>query len=381
MTSTTSEDPVARLEDARKTVENVRNDIQTDEESLATVAEAYRAIITVFDRWEERATDFDDFQGYVKFRNDLAETVSEIPDSVSHREAIEEALETVKTESVTSSLSRRDFETAKDVLEPLRADADRYETLQVARETYRSAHRSLRRRLSELESEREDLRRIERLGDADLDAPVDVLRVPIEAYNAAVDDAFASFRREASARRVLEFVDVTDLYPLVPFETPPADLLEYVRFRPAGEHTIEELLEFSEYTKSKLEHYVDDADLLKRRIATNRTYLDRLSAEPLEIGWPPPPADELRFVTNELISVVDRFADDETVATLRTVRGLPGSTDYDRLRSAAVARDKMSNAERAQVESGTISSDLEAVETSIDRIESQLESVPTPDEL
>lgn len=381
MTSTTSEDPVDRLEKARKAVEDVRENAEPDVESLTTVAEAYREITTVFDRWEDRATDFDDFEGYVKFRDDLAETLSTIPDSVPHASTIEEAAETVKTDSVTSSLSKRDFETARDELEPLRADTERYEILQSARESYRTAYRDLRRRLDELDTKRDDLRRLRRLAEADLDAPVENLRDPIKVYNRAVEDSFASFRRESPARRILTFVDATEQYPLVSFDSPPEDLLEYVRTEAAGEHTLDELVEFSEYTRSKLDHYVDDADLLKRRIATNRTYVDRLSAEPLTIEWPPPPADELRFLVNELVSIVDRFAEDETVATLRTVRQLANLDEYEQLRTAAVARDQLTDAERARIEEGTLEADLESVGRSIDRLERVLESAPVPDEL
>ncbi|MFP4625924.1 MAG: hypothetical protein ACLFNI_04960 [Natronomonas sp.] len=381
MTSTTSEDPVDRLEEARKTVEDVRENAEPDVESLTTVAEAYRKITTVFDRWEDRATDFDDFEGYVKFRDDLAETLSAIPDSVPHASTIEEAAETVKTDSVTSSLSKRDFEAARDELEPLRTDTERYEILQSARESYRTAYRDLRRRLEELDTKRDDLRRLRRFAEADLDAPVEVLRDPIETYNHAVEDSFASFRRESPARRVLTFIETTEQYPLVPFDSPPEDLLEYVRTEAAGEHTLDELVEFSEYTRSKLDHYVDDADLLKRRIATNRTYVDRLTAEPLTIEWPPPPAAELRFLVNELVSIVDRFAEDETVATLRTVRQLANRDEYEQLRTAAVARDQLTDAERARIEEGTLEADLESVGRSIDRLERVLESAPAPNDL
>ncbi|MFW6045382.1 MAG: DUF7118 family protein [Natronomonas sp.] len=381
MTSTTSEDPVDRLEEARKTVEDVRENAEPDVESLTTVAEAYRKITTVFDRWEDRATDFDDFEGYVKFRDDLAETLSAIPDSVPHASTIEEAAETVKTDSVTSSLSKRDFEAARDELEPLRTDTERYEILQSARESYRTAYRDLRRRLEELDTKQDDLRRLRRFAEADLDAPVEVLRDPIETYNHAVEDSFASFRRESPALRVLTFIETTEQYPLVPFDSPPEDLLEYVRTEAAGEHTLDELVEFSEYTRSKLDHYVDDADLLKRRIATNRTYVDRLTAEPLTIEWPPPPADELRFLVNELVSIVDRFAEDETVATLRTVRQLANRDEYEQLRTAAVARDQLTDAERARIEEGTLEADLESVGRSIDRLERVLESAPAPNDL
>lgn len=377
MTSTTSDDPVEALSDAHDRLERLSEDAP-DETTLETVADAYRSVTTVFERWEERATDWDDFEGYVKFRNDLAETLESVPDDIPVREAFEEANSAVKTESVSSSLSNRDFETAREALEPAREHAERYDELREARKAYRSAYRQVRDRRNELEERVSDLRRLLRLGEADLDAPTERLREPIETYNETVEDAFESFRREASAREVLAFVDTACSYPLVDFEAPPDDLLAYVRDRPAGDQTIGELLEYAEYSRSKLGHYVDDPDLLKRRVATNRTYLERLSADPLRVEWPPPPAEELRFLGRELVSVVGRFADEEAVASARGVWRLSDRPDYDRLREAAVARAQLTDEERARIEDGTVGAELEAAEADLERVEEALEEYPKP---
>jgi len=166
---------------------------------------------------------------------------------------------------------------------------------------------------------------------------------------------------------VLAFVETTTLYPLVPFQSPPDDLLAYVETADAGTEPIPQLLSYADYSPSKLDHYVDDPDALKRAVATRRTYLQRLDAEPLTVGWPPPAAETLRFQCEERISVVDRFAPD-VVETLRAVRALTRREDYDRLQTSAAAREQLTDAERERLRSGAVADerdDLRAERESI----------------
>ncbi len=126
-------------------------------------------------------------------------------------------------------------------------------------------------------------------------------------------------------------------YPFVGYDRPPEDLREYVVESSDGEYTIPELLEYADYSRSKLSHYVEDADVLKRRVATQQTYLDGIDAEALTIEWPPDEAEVLCRRTREIRPFVARVADEETVAALRTVRLLTYDDEYDRLQTAAQA--------------------------------------------
>jgi hypothetical protein len=375
----TSEDPVATLAAAHRELEALEANPPVDAEHLEAVADAYEAVAEVLDGWEERATDWDDFQGYVEFRDDLSETMSAIPEDLPESEALVEADRHVKTASPTESLRTADFEAAREALAPARAYADYREDLADARRRYREAYRAAERRRRELAARIEDLARLQRLGDADLDAPIEDLRGPVSEYNDAVTDAVATFRSEASAREVLGVLETAAAdYPLVDVAAPPDRLLAYVREAPAGELTVPALLEYADYSESKLAHYVDEPGLLKRRVATNRTYLDGLDAAPFRVEWPPPPAETLRFRTDELLSVVGRFAGERTTRALRSVRAAARRDDYRRLREAAVAASRLSDADRERLAAGTVADDLSAAREERERLAEALTRHPEP---
>ncbi|WP_299233720.1 DUF7118 family protein [Natronomonas sp.] len=369
-------DAAEALRTAAERVETRRSELdaagvsQRDAERLA---DAHRAVVSVFDRWEERATDWDDFEGYVEFRNDLAETLESIPEDVPEREAFLEADGHVKTSGVSKSLDVSDFDAAREALGPVRDVVERYEALESATQRRREASRRGQRRRSELRERIDALRRLVELGEADLDAPIDRLREPISAYNDAIEDRFETFRREAPARRFLSVIDRAARTPLVGYERPPGGLLAYVRAHDAGDRPVPDVLEFAEYSNSKLSHYVEDPGLLKRRVATNRTYLEGLSAAPLRIEWPPKPGGTLRFRTDELVSVVDRIAEEPTIATLREVRSLTRDPEYERLRRAANARSELTADERRRLENGEIEAELSAARSELERLEAALD--------
>ena len=376
--STGSDNAVAELEAAADRLGRLREHPPVDREAVDSVADAHGSVLEVLDRWEERATDWDDFRGYVEFRDDLSETLESIPEDVPESDAFLAADDHVKTGGVSKSLTERDFEAAREALAPARECAEYREDLETARERYRSAYRTARRRRRELEERADDLERVRRLGAADLEAPTERLREPIADYNGAVSEEFEAFRREAPAREFLGFVETAAGYPLVEFREPPVELLAYVESAPTGGNAVSDLLEYAEYSKSKLDHYVENAALLKRRIATNRTYLEGLSAEPLCVSWPPPEAAELRYRTGELLSVVGRFADEGTAAALRAVRERARGEAYDRLRDAAVARSDLTDEEREAIASGELSAELAATRTELERLNSALQSHEAP---
>jgi hypothetical protein len=367
-------DPTAAdaLVAARERVEALRSRLDRtglDRSELETVADAYREVETVLDRWEERATDWDDFEGYVKFRDDLAETLESIPDDVPEREAFLEADEHVTTGGVSKSLRAGDFEAAREALAPAEEYAELRADLESALGERREAERRAERRVSELRERIGTLGGLLELGEADLDAPIERLEEPIRAYDGAIEDAFRTVRREAPAETFLGFVERAARTPFVDYESPPETLLEYVRTRAAGEYSVAELLEYADYSTSKLSHYVDDAALLKRRVATNRTYLERLSADPLSVGWPPEPAETLRFRIEELLGLVGTIADDATVSTLREIRELTRDEEYERLREAARADAELTETQRRKLERGDIEEERSAAREELERLE------------
>ena len=369
-----ADDAVAALRRADEDLADAREAVaEVGEESIEAVGDAYDDLTTLFARYESRATGTGDFAGFVEFQEKLSTLVEDLPDDLLERDAFEEIEELLDKRRLTES----DFERARDALAPVEAVLDRRERHRDAQRDYHEARRTVGRELSAVEERIGDLQRVADLGAADLDAPVENLREPLEAYNDAVREAFASFRAESSARKVLDLVATTGSFPLVPFRQPPDDLREYVTGTEVGERTIPELLDFAEYSTAKLSHHVADPRELKRRVATNRTYLERLDAGPLTLDWPPESAERLRWRIEELIAVCNRFASDDPVARLREVRARAHDADeYERLRNAARAREELTARERDRVASGAIEAELDAARDERERLEEALAEYP-----
>ncbi|WP_224448350.1 DUF7118 family protein [Haloprofundus salilacus] len=333
-------------------------------EVVETVTDAYERAMALLDRYEDRATGTGDFGAFVEFQQKFLEVVESVADDAPAADAFDAANETVDRRR----LSEKHFESARDALSPAADIAGLLEERVTARERHRTATRDAEQCLSNLNERIAELRRLERLGDADLDAPVERLREPIRAYNEAVGEAFETFKRDGSARDVLSFVATAAGYPLVDYDAPPADLREYVGSADVGGDPIPELLEYADYSNSKLSHFVADPQELKARVAVNRTYLTRLDGGPLTVSWPPPSAERLRFFIPELVSVVSRFAPDDVVARCRKLRYLAEAPDYDRLQTAAEARESLTDAERRRLQRGEVETALDAFDEHRDRL-------------
>lgn len=365
-------DAVTRLERADADRRAAREQVAAvGEDALRALRTACSDLRSLLIEYEDRATGDGDFAAFIEFQDRIAHFTNDLDEDLPEREVFEEIDELLQQRRLTES----DFAAVRDRLATAEAAVEPLEEWEDARERYREARRDARRRLDDLADRIADHERLLELGEADLDAPTERLREPIDAYDDAVSEAFRSFRSEASAREVLDLIETTALYPLVPFEAPPEDLLDYVRSHEAGTEPIPQLLEYADYSRSKLDHYVEDADALKRSIATRQTYLQRLDAEPLTVGWPPPAADTLRWQCEERISVVARFAPD-LVSDLRAVRALGRREDYERLRTSAVAREQLTDAERERLRSGAVEEELADLRAEREALEERLSELP-----
>jgi hypothetical protein len=339
------------------------------ESSARAVADAYEAATDLLDSYEGSATGTGDFKAYVEFEERFVSLVEELPDDLPAREAFEEANELLDRRR----LSERHFEQARDLLAPAREVIETLEERAAAEEHLRETRRAARRRLSTVEEEIARRERLLDLGAADLDAPTDHLREPIDAYNDAVTDAFDRFRREAPVADLLGFVGTTRAYPLVEFPSPPESLRAYLAAEPIGSEPLPTVVEYVGYSRSKLSHYVDDPDRFREAVATHETYLRRLDATPLTVEWPPGSRGGLRRRAEELIAVVARFADESTVAAARAVRDLAFRDDYRRLRESAVAREELTAAERDRLASGAVEAELADLRAERDRLRAALD--------
>ncbi|ELY36291.1 DUF7118 family protein [Natronorubrum tibetense] len=366
--------PLEALEAARERFERADARIADHGgEAVTDAAEAYRDATDLLENYVDRATGTgrENFQAYVQLEGKFDSLVTSLPDDLKGREAFDEALDAIDKRR----LSESDFERAHDALEPAAQYAELLEEREAAREAIDDARTAAGKRYRELDDEIADRERLLELANADLEAPVEELREPIEAYNEAIEAAFQEFRLEASAREVFALLDRSRWYPFVDYQQPPDDLAAYIRDDPAGEYTIPELLEYANYSHSKLDHYVASADELKRRVATQQTFLDGIDAEPLTIEWPPDEAGVLRRRTREMRPFVARVADEDCVVALRSIRRLTTDPafDYDRLQTAAQAVVQLTPAERERLADGRVADELEALRTERERLEETLE--------
>ncbi|QWC18430.1 hypothetical protein [Halorubrum sp. 2020YC2] len=314
---------------------------------VEAAADAYRRAHRILDRYEEDAVGSGDFESYVRFRGEFGDAV-DVDDDTPAGDAFGAADEAVDKRR----LSESDFAAAREALEPAGEFVDLLEAYDDAVDDYRASRKAAREARKRLDSRLDELREVAEMADADLDADLDRLRGPIEAYNEGLREAFREFFKSASAREVFDFLDRADGTPFVDVDVPPTDLAEYVETHAAGEEPPATLLEYADYTNSKLEHYVDDPGALRTAVAVHRTYLERLDGEPLTLDWPPKPGDELAYEIDELVPLVGRIADDDVVATLRSVRELARGDDHERLRRAAAVRDALDDADLALIERG-----------------------------
>jgi hypothetical protein len=363
---------VAELQAAADALDRAEERVaEFGEAELEEVADAHEEFTDILARYEEPATGDGDFQKFIEFQSQIADFVERLPDDLLLRETFEECDELLQQRR----LRERDFEEVRSNLEPVADLAGRLDERREAREAYRSARNRVRHRLGTVRERIDDLERVKRLGDADLDAPTERLREPIEAYNAAVTEAFETFRQEAPAREVLALVETAQRFPVIDVRAPPADLREYLRDSEVGEESIPQLLEYAEYSRSKLDHYVADPGALKTAVRPHTTYLRRLDAEPLTVGWPPPSADRLQYHCREAERVVNRFAPD-VVESLRAVKRLPKTTDYERLREAAVARAELGDEQRERLKTGDVAEELATLRDERAALEDALEEFP-----
>lgn len=370
----TTGSPTGDLEDAAAAYRAAQEAVEeVGEADLQRLAEACREFNNLLDSYEGQATGSGDFAAYTEFEGQVFEFVEELPDGLPRREAFERAADYFDKRR----LSPADFERAREEIVPAQELASRLDDRAAALERYRGVRHDVVGRRHEITARIDHLEEALSFADVDFDAPVGELREAVEAYDNAVRSAFDDFLSGASAREVLRFVETTVAYPLVTFPSPPAPLEAYLLDDPAGEESVTRLLDFAGYSDSKLDHYVEDPASFGEAVVANRAYLRRLDAEPLTVGWPPPPADELRWQVRELIPLVARFAQESVVSRLRDLREFAGEADrYARLRRAALARETLDSDERARLKSGEAEEELDRLREAYRRLGAALDEYP-----
>ena len=330
------------------------------EDRVEAAADAYRQAHRVLDQYEEDAVGTGDFGSYVKFEGAFAAATDVSADALA-ADAFAAADEAVEKRR----LSERDFAAAREALEPAAEYVELLRDRDDAVDAYRDARKAARDARDRLAERLAELREIAGMADANLEADVERLREPVVTYNEAVLEGFREFYKTESAHAVFDFLERADRTPFVDVDVPPTDLREYVDEHAAGEEPLATLLEYADYSTSKLDHYVDDPGALRSAVAVHRTYIERLDGEPFTLAWPPKPGDELAYAIDELVPLVSRFADEDAVATLRSVRKLARSEGYAELRRAAAVRETLDEAELELLRSGAIDDRVATAESTL----------------
>lgn len=339
---------------------------------LETHADALTRIDRVLDRYEERATGSGDFGAYLAFRQSIDAIVEELPEDLPRRTAFEEAAAAVDKRR----LRQRDIDALRASVADIRTLVERIDDETAAKEQYEQVRREARARIATIDDRIAEIDRIRELADVDLDAPVGAIRDPIDRYNDAVHEGFRAYLDDTPAADVLGLFDMGDRFPLVPLEAPPDRLVAYLADLDESV-TVPELLAYAEYSRSKLSHFVDDPDALVTAVSTDRTYLERLSAGPFTVDWPPPEADILAWRLRELVGLVDRFASDETVAHLRALQAVVREGErFNRLRDVAIARDRIDPDQRDRLRSGALAEERERLVRYREDLQAELDAAP-----
>lgn len=273
------------------------------------------------------ATGRDDFGSYVEFRSiatAVEETVDE--DEVYGEDSFMQAAERFDRRTIRE----KHFDRAEEDLEDVEDAVAELEEAERLRDELDGERHRLRRRVEELEEEREELRERRERARSYADVDADELVELVERYDRLVKQEFEEFRGTASAADVVRVGARSGELPLV--DDQPVDLEDARRLEEvAGDRTAEEVLEMTGYSRSKLEHYVDDAVEFRR--AVPRSFLESFDGSAFEVGFDEP-ADVVRYEAPELRKVVQEFADEEVVDLLRRIRRLAMEDGYDEMRRA-----------------------------------------------
>lgn len=363
------DDLLEHLERTRAERRDLIADLTMDLDRARRVEDPLRRAQGLLDGYEDDATGTGDFGAYLEFRSSFDELVEGLDADLPHRSSFEAA----QDELDHRRLNEGHFEAARDALEPARETATTLESIRDLDDELGRLRRALEDRRVDLEDRRDRLEELVTLDPTALETPVDPLKEPVDRYNEAVTDAFDRYLADTPARDVLSRLSRMEPFALLDVDVPPSALVAFLEDDPVGDESVPQLLEYLDFSRSKLDHYVDDPGRFVAEVRPHAPYLEGLSADPFRIDWPPPAADTMRWVARELHQAVGRFAGADTMETLREVESLVREPDrYDALRTAAVARVELDPPERELVRSGRAEDELASVEADLDRIESAL---------
>lgn len=340
------------------------------ESDVSELASAYRQAVSLLEDYRERATGTGDFGGYMEFRTKFTTFAEGLDDDLPHRDAFVAAKEHIDRRR----LSDRNFDQAHQELEPVEELVETYNEVESLREEVADVRSKLVSKRRSLLDRRDHLRDLTSVQPDALDAPVASLKSPIDRYNEHIESDHQTFLQETPAREVLATYERLSYFALLDVHAPPSALVTFLEDHPAGGEPIPTVREYLSFSRSKLEHYVDDPGHFIGEIGPHSGYLEKLSPTPFKIDWPPQERSTFMWKLRELIQAVDRFASSDAIEQLRELQQLCRDTErYQHLRSAARLQQELDKTERELVVSGAVHEELESVEQTLAAIDSALD--------
>lgn len=316
---------IDEFEEVRRQVSDV------GEDRAENTRELYKTVDEALEQYREDATGHGDFGKYVEFQNVVIASEEKLDDrDVYQKDDFESALSRLDART----LQDKHFRRARKDLSDVRGLVESYDRYEELRDELRDELSRLERRLDGIEDEikekEEVLERVENAEETD----ASVLRDAVEGYNQRVRREFKEFVKEAPAVDVARLGERTLDAPLVENAAVERGTAERLA-RYVDDETVDRVLELADASDGKLSHYFDNPEGF--RDAVPRTFFETLDTEPFEISYGS--EGVVRRRVPELVSVVDTFADEETVAALRRVRDIAANDNYDEMRRALVARE------------------------------------------
>lgn len=328
----------------------------------------YSELSETMEEYREDAVGTGDFETYVEFQgilDDLLQRINNSQNEVYRAEDFERVIDGFEKRVIRES----DFRRAESRLADVRELAETIDRVREIEKELRYEKGRLERRKSELESR---LKRVGRKidtakGVSDID-PSPLISI-IESYNSSVETDFEEFYNSAPSIKVARLGEKARDLPLADIKPLDKETVEILRRTGMGQKTVSEVLEYADYSNSKLSHYIERPDEFRRNVS--QTWFKLLSADDFKISVETP-QNLIKHKVPELIRIVDEFGSEETVRRLREIHSVAEKGEYAPMRRAYLSEKETGDKglEDLQEEKRDIESEIDEIESKIDEIES-----------
>ncbi|MDY6765077.1 MAG: hypothetical protein SV377_05240 [Halobacteria archaeon] len=328
----------------------------------------YSELSETMDEYREDAVGTGDFETYVEFQgilDDMLERVKKNQDEIHRPEDFERVIDDFEKRVIRES----DFRHAESTLSDVRELSETIDRINEIEKELRYEKGKLERRKSELESRLKSIKRKIDTAKGVSDIDPSPLVSLIESYNSSVETDFEEFYNNAPAIKVARIGEKARDFPLADIKPLDKETVRILERTGMGRKTVSEVLEYADYSDSKLSHYIDKPEEFRRNVS--QTWFKLLSADDFKISVETP-QNLIKHKVPELVRVVGEFGSDETVRKLREIHSIAERGEYAPMRRAYLSEKETGdkNLEDLQEEKEDIESEIGEIKSKIDEIES-----------